>query len=274
MAIPSRIRDRLVSGLKSFAPILRQQQDRDITEADTVTLVKDVMSQMFGFDKYAELTSEYAIRGTFCDLAVKVDGKLTHLIEVKGIGIPLEDRHVKQAIDYASNEGVEWVILTNAAHWRLYKVIFAKPIDKRMVVDLDFLQLNPKSEETIDCLYAFTREGYCKGAHVKLHDHQQASSRYVFAAILLHNEEVRDVIQREMRRAVDVKISDDVITRVLRDEVIKRDTLEGPEADEARRRVTRSEGKAMRKTRTPAECDAEMPALVAAPPIASEVRGD
>ncbi|HEX8339479.1 MAG TPA: type I restriction enzyme HsdR N-terminal domain-containing protein [Tepidisphaeraceae bacterium] len=105
-----------------------------MSEADTVTLVKDVLSAVMGYDKYTELMSEHSIRGTFCDLAVKINDKLVQLIEVKSAGTPLDDRHVKQAIDYASNQGVEWVLLTNASVWRLYQVIFAKPIGKRLLM--------------------------------------------------------------------------------------------------------------------------------------------
>ena len=72
MAVPTRVRERLVAGLKRIAPIIAQQRARDVSEADTVTLVKDCLSECFGYDKYAELTSEHSIRGTYCDLAVKV----------------------------------------------------------------------------------------------------------------------------------------------------------------------------------------------------------
>jgi hypothetical protein len=51
-----------------------------------------------------QLTSEHAIRGTYFELAVKLKGKLVQLIEVKSAGSALDDRHVKQAIDYASNQ--------------------------------------------------------------------------------------------------------------------------------------------------------------------------
>jgi hypothetical protein len=44
-------------------------KDRDVSEADTVTIVKDLLAEVFGYDKYAELTGEFAIRGTYCDLA-------------------------------------------------------------------------------------------------------------------------------------------------------------------------------------------------------------
>src|ERR1051325_6970212 len=105
MPTPKRTVERLQVGLKIYIPILRSQRDRDVSEADTVTVVKDVLSDVFGYDKYAELTSEHAIRGTWCDLAVKLDNKLRLLIEVKAIGSDLSDKHVKQAIDYAANQG-------------------------------------------------------------------------------------------------------------------------------------------------------------------------
>src|SRR5262245_26135468 len=96
MAISKRVVERIATNLKAYQGILQQQKSRDISEADTVTVVKDVLSSVFGYDKYAELTSEHSIRGTFCDLAVKLDDKLAFLIEVKAIGIDLKDGHVKQ----------------------------------------------------------------------------------------------------------------------------------------------------------------------------------
>ncbi len=38
------------------------------------------------------------------------------------MGMELKDQHVKQAVDYAANQGVEWVGLTNVAIWRPYRV--------------------------------------------------------------------------------------------------------------------------------------------------------
>src|SRR5215212_7214720 len=137
MAIPSKVRERRVSGLKRLQPVVAQQKARDVSEADTVTVVKDLLSEVMGYDKYAEVTSEHCIRGTYCDLAVRVDDKIIQLIEVKAAGVELDDRHVKQAIDYAANQGVEWVMLTNASVWRLYQVIFGKPIDKRLLAEID-----------------------------------------------------------------------------------------------------------------------------------------
>ena len=81
-SIPKKVAERLVVGIKRFQPILTAAKTRDVGEADTVTIVKDMLSDVFGYDKYSELTSEFSIRGTYCDLATKIDGVLQTLIEV------------------------------------------------------------------------------------------------------------------------------------------------------------------------------------------------
>jgi hypothetical protein len=100
-SIPKKVIERLTAGIKQFQPILVAARSRDVNEADTVTIVKDMLADIFGYDKYSEVTSEYAIRGNYCDLATKIDGRIATLIEVKAIGLELKDQHVKQAVDYA-----------------------------------------------------------------------------------------------------------------------------------------------------------------------------
>ena len=144
--IPKKVSERLVAGIKRFQPILADAKSRDVGEADTVTIVKDMLESIFGYCKYTEVTSEHAIRGTYCDLAIKMNGSLQTLMEVKAIGLALKDAHIKQAIDYAANQGVDWVALTNGLHWQVYKVHFTKPIDHELVVNIDFSELSPKKE--------------------------------------------------------------------------------------------------------------------------------
>ena len=68
--IPKKITERVVSGIKKYPPLLVAARSRDVGEADTVTLIKDMLSDIFGYDKYSEVTSEFAIRGIYCDLAI------------------------------------------------------------------------------------------------------------------------------------------------------------------------------------------------------------
>lgn len=101
MAVPKRVADRIAAGIKKFKPVVEAAKARDVNESDTSMIVTDMLSDVFGFDKYSEITREYAIRGTYCDLATKIEEKLQTLIEVKAIGVNLRDNHMKQAVDYA-----------------------------------------------------------------------------------------------------------------------------------------------------------------------------
>src|SRR5688500_3442937 len=142
MPVSARIADRITTQLKRYQNILNQAQQRDVGESDTSRIISDMLHDIFGYDKYEHITTEHVIRGTYVDLAVEVDAELRFLIEVKAIGVPLKDGHVKQAVDYGANKGAEWVVLTNGAVWRVYKIIFAQPIEKTLICEVDLLSVS------------------------------------------------------------------------------------------------------------------------------------
>jgi len=244
--VPVRVSDRIAAGIKRFQPILASAKSRDVGESDTVTIVVDMLAEILGYDKYSEITSEHAIKGTFCDIAIKIDGVLQMLIEVKAIGLSLKDQYVKQAVDYAANQGVDWVILTNGLVWRVYKITFAKPIENELVVEIDFAALNPKNAKDIESLYLFAKEGWLKSVLGEYHSQRQALSRFFLGAMLL-TDPVVEVIRRELRRvSPDVRIDIEEIKSALGSEVIKREVMEGEKADEARKKIARVANKALR----------------------------
>lgn len=244
--VPKKVYERLVAGIKQFQPILVSAKSRDVNEADTVTIVKDMLADVFGYDKYSEVTSEFAIRGNYCDLATKLNGAIATLIEVKAIGLDLKDQHVKQAVDYAANQGVDWVLLTNGMIWRVYRIQFTKPIEQELVIDADFSSLNHKSGRDIELLYLWCKEGWVRSVLGDYHSHKQALSRYVLGAIVL-TDPVLDVIRRQLRRlSPDVRIDTDEIKTVLVNDVLKREILEGEKADEVKKKISRTAKNARR----------------------------
>jgi len=245
-SVPKKVVERLAAGIKRYQPILSSAKARDVGEADTVTIIKDMLADVFGYDKYADVTSEHAIRGTYCDLAIKAEGQLQTLIEVKAIGLELKDQHVKQAIDYAANQGVDWVLLTNGIVWRVYHLIFAKPIDQELVLEIDFCTLNSRSEGDIELLFLWCKEGWQRSVLGEYHIQKQALSRF-FVGAILQTQPVLDVIRRELRRvSPDVRIDAEQIREVLINEVIKREVMEGDKADEARKKINRAAATALR----------------------------
>jgi predicted type IV restriction endonuclease len=232
-------------------------------------IVTDMLCELFGYDKYSELTAEYAIRGTFCDLATKLDGVLQTLIEVKAVGMELKDAHVKQAVDYAANQGVDWVLLTNGVTWRVYNVGFTKPISQELVVDIDLCGLNPRSDRDIEALYLLCKEGWLKSVLGDYHQQKQALSRFFLGALIL-SDPVLTVIRRELKRVSrDVKIEIEEIKNVLSAEVIKREVIDGEQAETARKKINRVANKALKKKATADETNGE-PETPATPPGAND----
>ncbi len=183
--IPNKVKERLISGMKRFQPVLSSAKARDLNESDTVMIVTDLLAEIFGYNKYSEITSEYAIRGTYVDLAVKLDGSLQMLIEVKAIGLELKEAFIRQAVDYAANQGIEWVILTNGLIWQVYKVKFSKPIEQELVLGLQLLEFSPKDSNHLENLYLLTKEALAKSLLGEYHTQRQALGRHFIGAILL-----------------------------------------------------------------------------------------
>lgn len=247
--IPGKVKARITNSLKKYQPVIQSGATRDVNETDTVTIVKDFFADCFGYDKYSELTSEFAIRGTFCDLAVRIDGDVKLLIEVKAPGVSLKDQQIKQAVDYASNSGIEWVILTNSVEWKLFKLEFKQPIESHLVTEFNILNLNHKKDDTAQCLYIFSKEGMTKSVLEDFYGHHKATSRYLLGAMVL-SEPVLNTIRRELKRVnKDVKIENTELTSLLRNEVLKRDIIESNTLKDAQKTVKKSLNKAIRTKR-------------------------
>lgn len=273
--LPKRVADRLAAGVKKFQPVLALARSKDVNESDTVVLLNDLLGEVFGYEKYFEITSEFAIRGTYCDLAIKLDGKIVVLLEAKAIGSELKDAHVKQAIDYAANQGVDWVVLTNAAQWRIYKVIFGKPIDQELVCEFDFLSIDPKDENHLQLLFLLTKEGWAKSSVTEYHEQKQALSRFFVGASIL-SEPILTAIRRELKRvSPDVRIDVAQIRDVILAEVMKREVVEGDKFAQAEKALIKATAKLSRTKKleeVPSRETTPMPAIAAVPhPSAAEI---
>lgn len=239
MIPPKRVADRIARSVTKFQQVLQIAKDRDVNEADTVSIIKDMLAEVFGYDKYMEVTSELAIRGTYCDLAIKVENKIEFLIEAKAIGTGLKESHLRQAIDYGANNGVPWVILTSGLLWQIYKIRFEQPIGYDLVCEFEFSLLDGKSEEHQEKLFIICKEGINKDAREQFHEKTLCLNRFILGALVL-SEDIVSMIRRELRKVSDgLLVTHEDIIRVLENEVIKRDVIEGDEAQKAQGRVKR-----------------------------------
>jgi hypothetical protein len=117
-------RDRLKGAIRRYSKPLADLVARDANEGDTRLLVTDFLCDGLGFDKYADLTTEYQVKGEFADYGLRIDRELVAFIEVKRVATKLSTRHLRQVEMYAVNEGVgvdyldQWVGMAGLSHHR------------------------------------------------------------------------------------------------------------------------------------------------------------
>ena len=232
--VPKRVADRIKASLPRYQKILEQAKNRDVNESDTVTIVVDILADVFGYDKYSELTSEMAIRGEFCDVAVVVDDKVKFLIEVKSIGLDLKSNHLRQALNYGANAGIQWVLLTNGAIWQAHSIRFEKPVSSEQVFEFNLGEMSARSAQDIETLFLLCRESLkaSKSAIEEYHEHSQIVNRHTISAIL-QSDDVYKTIRKHLKRlSPKSKVTTEEIAELVRDS-LKRDLIEGESADKA-----------------------------------------
>ncbi len=238
-SVPKKVTDRFIRMIPKFQKILQLAKDRDVNESDTVSVLNDIFGDVFGYDKYLEVTSELAIRSTFCDLALKVDEKIQFLVEVKAIGIDLKENHIRQAVDYGANNGVPWVILTNGIDWRLFRIKFEQPINYDLVFAFNLSSLDPYVEKDQEILYAISKEGLNRNAREEYYEKAQSVNKYILGNLIL-SDSVLDFIRRELKKLSEgLRVDIEEVEQIIKNEVLKREIVEGEEAEAAKSRVNK-----------------------------------
>ena len=237
--IPKKVVERFNKQVPRFKRILDKAYDRDINESDTVTIVTDILCEVFGYDRYDEITSEYAIRNTFCDLAVKIDDEVSYLIEVKSISTDLRENHLRQAVNYGANEGIKWVILTNGILWQVYNIQLKKSVQHDKVFEINFKEISPRKKEVQELLYTLAKEGVTKDVISEYQEKVNAVNRYVISALLMHGPVV-DCLRRELRKfSPGIRVETEEIIDIIKNDVLKRNVIEDEKALQAQKKVKR-----------------------------------
>jgi Type I restriction enzyme R protein N terminus (HSDR_N) len=146
-------RDRLRAAVRRFSKPLAELAARDANEGDTRLLVTDFLCDGLGFDKYADLTTEYQVKGEFADYGLRIDRDLVAFIEVKRVATKLSVKHLRQVEMYAVNEGVEWVILTNGSAWQVYHITGGLPVVIDLALEVDLLGDAPSAHKVGQLFY-------------------------------------------------------------------------------------------------------------------------
>ncbi|MDQ3044829.1 MAG: type I restriction enzyme HsdR N-terminal domain-containing protein [Chloroflexota bacterium] len=214
----------LRSGIKRFSKPLSDMVARDANEGDTRLLVTDFLCDALGFDKFADLTTEYQVKGEFADYGVRIDKELVAFIEVKRVTTKLGPKHLRQVEMYAVNEGVEWVILTSGVVWQVYHLTGGLPVIIDLVMDVDLLDESPLARK-LDQIFYLARESLKRRQIDEVWKARKATSPKSLTRVIL-SEPVASAIRRELRRVTGHNVDEKELETLLRTTIIRPECLE------------------------------------------------
>lgn len=218
-------RERMKGAIKKFSKPLADLVARDANEGDTRLLVTDMLCDGFGFDKYAELTTEYRVKGEFADYGIRLDKDLIAFLEVKRITTKLAAKHLRQVETYAVNEGVEWVILTSGVVWQVYHITGGLPIVVDLALEVDLLGDDTLSHKA-NQLYYLTKESLKRRQIDTLWQAKRATSPKSLAKVLT-SDNVVTAIRKELKRTTGQSVTDPEVIRLLNGTVLRPECLDG-----------------------------------------------
>ncbi|MBI2473993.1 type I restriction enzyme HsdR N-terminal domain-containing protein [Candidatus Uhrbacteria bacterium] len=138
---------------KAFLAKLREYRNKylkakyaDLDESATRLMINTFLTDLLGYAELEEIRTEHMISGAYADYVIQVDRKKHLVVEVKAIQIDLSENHLRQAIGYAANEGIDWVLLTNGRSFEVYRVIFKKPVTYKRLFAFDLRDISILNE--------------------------------------------------------------------------------------------------------------------------------
>lgn len=219
-------RASIKTGIRRFSKPLSELVSRDANEGDTRLLITDFLCEALGYDKFEDLTTEYAVRYEFADYGVRINKQLTAFIEVKRAAQQLSPKHLRQVETYAVKEGLEWLILTNGQHWQVYHVTAAtgRQVQTEMLFEVDLLGDETPARKT-DKLFYIHRDALRKNAIAEEWRRRAATSPAAVGRALL-SKSVLDAVRREIRATTKFNADIDDLSKVVRSEVIRQGLVE------------------------------------------------
>ena len=158
-----RARERIKKGLRRMSNIVAKGQEEGYKEADTRKIVSDMLSEYLGWDKFENVTAEQMIGSRYADYVVKTDDEEVFVVEVKQIGLKLKETHLNQARQYAVDEGIDWIILTNGDDWQVYRTTLEGKIPTtKLIFRVRITDKDVKPAEKAELLYLLSEEAHRK----------------------------------------------------------------------------------------------------------------
>jgi len=203
---------------KKYLPVFQQAHDQAMNESDTSMRISKFCEEVLGYDVFKEISREHAVKDRNVDYAIKVDGKVLFFIEVKQAGVSLKEKHVEQASNYAANDGVSWVLLSNGKNWNMYHLTFDEGIQIDLVWSADILEGDIK--DACAKLSMLHKKNVTKGELEDYFDKLKILSPKSIVQAIFHENTLR-LIRAHLRKSSGIKIDEQELAEHIKNMISK-----------------------------------------------------
>ncbi len=204
--LPVKALKQIAEWIKKYKKYITIARSKQMNESDTSMIVADMLSEMTWFDKLTDITSEYKIKGQFCDYGIRYENKLHMLIEIKQISFELNEWHLYQVTSYAWNEWVKRVILTNLQNRQLYAIFLWEKIEKELLLSIDVLSdIKWNDEKIISFFEMIHKDSIKKKLLEKMLTEKTAWSKSNIIKTIMKPETIK-YITKQLEKSTKVKI--------------------------------------------------------------------
>lgn len=220
MATEKQLRDLKVK-LTLYRRRYLKKEYAKLDESATRIMVNSFLSEIFGYRELEEIKTEYRIRSDYADYVIQLKRKKHFVVEAKSIEIDINDKHLKQSLAYAANEGIDWILLMNGREIQLYRVNFGKPITTTLIYKIDLLN-NDDFKKAPELLWYLTKPAVERGELEAFWKRTDALNPVNFAKVL-YSEEIVRRLRNDLKDQTGIyfQIEDiaDSLRRVIAEEV-------------------------------------------------------
>jgi predicted type IV restriction endonuclease len=219
-------KDKLQKKLREYKKRYLTKKYAELDESATRLMINSFLTEVLGYTELDDIKTEYIINGTYADYIIQLDRKKRVVIEVKAIQIDLSEKHLRQAINYAANEGIDWVLLTNGKQFELHRVIFKKPITHKRIFSFNLTEKD-HFKESIEYFPLLTKKAMLKDELDDFWLRFQALEPNNLCKTL-YSEEVIKLLRRALKKNAQLSFSEEDIFDSIHQIIVKKIPFEKP----------------------------------------------
>lgn len=206
--------------LKHYKRKYLKKQYSSLDESATRIMTNSFLTDILGYQELEEIKTEFRIRSEYADYVIQLKRKKHFVIEVKSIELDLNEKHLRQSLSYAANEGIDWILLLNGRQVQLYRVNFGKPITTTLIYKLDLLD-NDDFKKAPELLWYLSKRAVEKG-DLETFWKKTNALNIGNVAKLLYSEEIVKRLRNDLKEQTGIYFQIDDVANALKEVIVEK----------------------------------------------------